>query len=81
MVFDGRDAFEQRHAESFATFFKGSTRQEKIRLIRFVTPDVAVLDVDKEVRGFARMPAGASIPADGVLRTRLQQVFCEAQRE
>jgi uncharacterized protein (TIGR02246 family) len=75
MVFEGHEAFEKRHAESFATFFKGSTRQEKVRRIRFVTADVAIVDVDTEVKGFSKMPAGVSISADGLLRTRLQQVF------
>ena len=81
LVFDGHDAFEKRHAESFATFFKGSSRQEKIRRIRFVTPDVAIVDVDTEVRGFARMPPGVPAPADGVLRTRLLQVFVKRSGE
>ncbi len=75
MVFDGHDAFEKRHAESFAAFFKGSTRKEDIRRIGFVTADVAIVDVDTEVRGFGKMPPGVSIAPDGALRTRLQQVF------
>jgi uncharacterized protein (TIGR02246 family) len=75
MVFEGHDAFEKRHAESFAAFFKGSTRQETVRRIRFITPDVAIVDVDTEVRGFGNMPPGVSISPDGALRTRLQQVF------
>jgi len=28
MVFNGHDAFEKRHGETFTTFFKGSTRVE-----------------------------------------------------
>jgi len=43
-VFEGHDAFKQRHADTFGTFFKGSTRVEKIRRIRFVTPKVAIVD-------------------------------------
>lgn len=81
MVFDGHDAFQKRHAESFATFFKGSTRQEKIRRIRFVTRDVAIVDVNTEVTGFRRMPPGVPVPADGVLRTRLLQVFVKRSGE
>jgi hypothetical protein len=37
MVFEGHDAFEKRHAETFATFFKGSVRRETILNIRLVT--------------------------------------------
>jgi hypothetical protein len=50
-------------------------RQETIRNIRFVTRDVAIVDVDAEVTGLGKMPPGISIPPDGVLRARLQQVF------
>jgi uncharacterized protein (TIGR02246 family) len=75
MTFNGHDAFQKRHAETFARFFKGSSRVEKIRQVRFVTPDVAILDVDTEVRGFGNMPPGIAMPEDGVLRTRLQQVL------
>jgi uncharacterized protein (TIGR02246 family) len=75
MTFDGHDRFEKRHAESFATFFKGSTRLQTIRHLKFVTPDVAIVDIDTATTGFGRMPSGISIPPDGVLRTRLQQIF------
>ena len=75
MVFDGHEAFQARHAETFATFFKGSSRVENIRQIRFVTPDVAIIDIDAEVSHFGDMPPGIAISSDRVLRTRLQQVF------
>lgn len=48
MVFCGRKGFEERHAEIFGTILKGSTLQQTIRKIRFVRPDVAVVDVDTE---------------------------------
>lgn len=75
MVMYGHEAFEKRHSEIFATFFKGTTKLESIRRVRFVTPDVAIVDVDTEVRGIKAMPAGVTLSPDGVLRTRLQQVF------
>lgn len=75
MVFEGRDEFERRHAETFGSFFKGSQRRETIRRLKFLTSTVALLDVDTEVRGFGPMPAGVATPQDGVLRTRLQQVL------
>jgi hypothetical protein len=53
----------------------GSSRKETIRRLRFVTPGVAIVDVDTEVRGFGAMPAGVSIAPDGALRTRFQQVL------
>jgi uncharacterized protein (TIGR02246 family) len=75
MEFNGHEAFEKRHMETFSTFFKGSTREETVRRIRFVAVNVAIVDVDAEVRGVGQMPLGLTIPRDGVLRTRLQQVF------
>ena len=80
MVFTGHDAFEKRHGDTFATFFKGSMRVERIRCIRFVTPEVAIVDVDTEVRGFGKLPAGVT-SRDGVLRTRLLQVFVRRNGE
>ena len=67
--------FEQRHAEIFSTIFKGSTLRQAIRKIRFVRPDVAIVDVDTEMTGYARLPLGVQAGADGILRTRLQQVL------
>lgn len=75
VVFYGRKAFEQRHSEIFSTIFKGSTLQQSIRKIRFVRPDVAIVDVDTEMTGYSKLPAGVQVGADGILRTRLQQVL------
>jgi len=75
MVFYGRRDFEQRHAEIFSTIFKGSTLRQAVRKIRFVRPDVAVVDVDTEMTGYTKLPPGIQAGADGILRTRLQEVF------
>jgi uncharacterized protein (TIGR02246 family) len=75
MVFYGREAFESKHVEVFATIFKGSRLKQTIRKLRFVTPDVAIADTDGEVTGFAGLGPGVQAWPDGVLRVRLQQVF------
>lgn len=75
MVLYGRAEFEKRHVHIFKTFFKGTARSVTVRRIRFVTPDVAIVDIETEVRGVKAMPTGVSLPPDGVLRTRLQQVL------
>jgi hypothetical protein len=36
------------------------------RRIRFLTPDVAIVDIDNEVRGVKAMPGGIVVPPDGV---------------
>jgi len=75
MVMYGKPAFAKRHAEILATFYKGTTKHHAVRRIRFVTPDVALVDIDNEVRGVTAMPGGIAVPADGVLKTQLMEVF------
>ena len=75
MVMYGGSAFASRHREILATFYKGTTKHHSIRRIRFVTPDVAIVDIDNEVRGVKTMPHGIAVPADGVVKTQLMEVF------
>ena len=75
MVMYGAPAFTERHSRILATFYKGTTKHHEIRRIRFVTPDVAIVDIDNEVRGVKSMPAGIVVPPDGVVRTQLMEVF------
>jgi uncharacterized protein (TIGR02246 family) len=79
MVMYGRDAFEQRHAEILATFYKGTTKSHTIRRIRLVTADVAIVDIDNEVRGVKSMPGGIPVPPDGTIKTQLMQVFVKRE--
>ena len=75
MVMYGRQTFAKRHTEILATFYKGTTKHHSVRRIRFVTSDVAIVDIDNEVHGVKAMPAGAIVPAGGVLKTQLMEVF------
>src|SRR5512144_2128925 len=75
MVMYGSDAFRNRHREILATFYKGTKKRHTIRRIRFVTPDVAIVDIDNEVHGVTAMPPGIAVPANGVLKTQLMEVF------
>jgi uncharacterized protein (TIGR02246 family) len=75
MVMYGGPAFTERHRQILATFYKGTTKHHQIRKIRFVTPDVAIVDIDNEVRGVKTMPAGIVVPPDGIIRTQLMEVF------
>ena len=74
-VYYGRGAFEERHASLFATVFKGTVLSMTVQKIRFIRPDVAVVDIDTEMTGSKALPPGITTAADGVLRTRLQQVM------
>jgi len=75
MVMYGASAFAERHKQILSTFYKGTTKHHAIRRIRFVTADVAIVDIDNEVRGVRTMPAGIAVPPDGILRTQLMEVF------
>lgn len=75
-VFYGHRAFEDRHAEIFRGFFKGSKLAMSPTRIRFVRPDVAIVDVATELSDLqGRTPPGVRAMADGKIRTRLQEVF------
>jgi uncharacterized protein (TIGR02246 family) len=75
MVMYGAPAFTERHAEILRTFYKGTTKRHVVRRVRFVTPDVAIVDIDNELRGVGAMPAGIPTPPDGIIRTQLMEVF------
>ena len=75
MVMYGAPAFTKRHQEILATFYKGTTKKHVVRRIRFVTPDVAIVDIDNEVHGVKAMPPGIVVPPDGIIKTQLMEVF------
>jgi uncharacterized protein (TIGR02246 family) len=75
MVMYGALAFEKRHTEILSTFYKGTSKKHVVRRIRFVTPDVAIVDIDNEIRGVTSMPGGIVVPDDGVVKTQLMEVF------
>lgn len=75
MVMYGAPAFAERHRQILATFYKGTTKHHEIRRIRFVTPEVAIVDIDNEIRGVKAMPAGIALPKDGIIKTQLMEVF------
>jgi uncharacterized protein (TIGR02246 family) len=74
-VFYGHKAFEDRHREIFSGFFKGSKLAMSITRIRFVRPDVAIVDLATELSDLSGAPPGVRPNAAGQILTRLQQVF------
>ena len=57
----GRDKIEQFHAQAFQTIFLQSHQTANVKKIRFLKPDVAVVDVVWEMTG-ALTPEGVSRP-------------------
>ena len=81
MFFTGHDAFRERHDQIFKGVFRGTTKQEDIVSIRFLRPDVAVVETLQTVSGVQKLFPGTSADAKGRLRTRLLQVFVKDNGE
>ena len=71
----GREDFIQRHKEIGQTFFKGTTAKSSITKLRFIRPDVAVVDVAGELSGFQKVYPGLPVGKDGILRNKLSLVL------
>jgi uncharacterized protein (TIGR02246 family) len=74
--FSGYDAFLEQHAVIFQGRFKQTRLQQDIVSLKFVRPDVAVVEVLTAVSGVAagQLAQGTNADAPGRLRTRLLQV-------
>src|SRR3989442_3285439 len=79
-VFYGHQAFEDRHREIFATFFKASKLAMSVGRIRFVRPDVAIVDIATELSELHGTPPGIQANATGKIETRLQEVYAKDGR-
>jgi uncharacterized protein (TIGR02246 family) len=77
-VMYGHEEFEKVHARIFSTVYKGSRLKMSIGRLRFVTPEVAIVDANVElgnITGTLAIP----VSADGVLHTRLLQVLVKRE--
>ncbi len=79
--FTGHQAFLERHDSIFTGIFHGSTLKQDIVSLKFVRPDVAVVEVLTSVSGFQKLSPGTSADAKGRLRTRLLQVMVKDKGE
>jgi uncharacterized protein (TIGR02246 family) len=75
IFFTGREAFRQRDEQIFKTVYRGTTKHDDIVSIRFVRPDVAIVETLQAVTGFQALLPGTTADAKGRLRTRLLQVL------
>ena len=76
-LFTGRQAFIQRHDYLFKGPFHGSTLKQDIVSLRFIRPDVAVVEVLTSVTGIQKLSPGTNTDDKGRLRTRLLQVIAK----
>lgn len=80
MFHEGREEFDRRHEEIFRGPLKGSTLTLTPRKVRFVRPDVAIVDIDCGLFGASVQPPGVQVGADGALRTCLMLVLAKEGR-
>ncbi len=75
MRFIGREAFLKVHERILKGIYAGSRLELEVERVTFPAPDVAVAEVAVQLHGAKGMPPGIRPDADGVLRTRLLEVF------
>jgi uncharacterized protein (TIGR02246 family) len=81
LLFEGRQMNRDRHAEIFAGMFKNSDLRHGVRRLRFLNPDIAVVDLDSEMRISGPLPpvfaklTEAKGENEAVLRTRMRHVM------
>jgi uncharacterized protein (TIGR02246 family) len=71
----GREEFDRRHEEVFRGVFKGTTLALTTIELRFIRPDVAIVDIDVGLAGCKAQPPGVQAGPDGVLHTCLLMVL------
>ena len=79
--FTGHAAFLKQHEVIFQGIFKNTTLQQDIISLKFVTRDVAVVEVLTSVTGMPATSPGTAPDSKGRLRTRLLQVVARRGRE
>lgn len=79
--FRGHAAFLHQHQVIFGSFFKHTTLQQDIVALRFLGPDVAVVDVLTAVTGVTQPRPGMTFDQHGRLRTRLLQLVARQAGE
>ena len=72
--FTGYDAFLKQHEVIFGGLFKNTALQQDIVSLKFIGPDVAVVETLNSVSGMPETAPGTAPDSKGRLRTRLLQV-------
>jgi uncharacterized protein (TIGR02246 family) len=75
--FTGREAFAERHEFIFKGIYRGTTMKQDVVSVKFVRPDVAVVETLTAVIGIEKLLPGTSADSKGRLRSRLLQVMAK----
>ena len=70
----GRAEVDKRIAEVLSAW-RGTRIALKVRKVRVLKPDVALVEADAELTGWKKLPPGFRAEDDQILRSRLLQVF------
>ena len=73
--FTGREAFTERHDFIFKGIYRATTMKQDVVSLKFVRPDVAVVETLTAVTGIQKPSPGMSLDTKGRLRSRLLQVM------
>jgi len=73
----GREAYAVRHEQIFGTLFRGSMLAMQVAGLRFLGADVAIVQIDVALDSPNGLPPGVSAGSDGMLHTRLMDVFAK----
>jgi uncharacterized protein (TIGR02246 family) len=71
----GRPAFVAQHVHIFNTIYKGSHGSFTAGRIKYLRPDVALVDIDGVVTGAIQLPPGLKAASDGGIHVKLQEVM------
>jgi uncharacterized protein (TIGR02246 family) len=74
-LYVGHEEFNRRHAEIFRGYLKGTTLAMTTKELRFIRPDVAIVDIDTSLSGMRAQPPGVHAAPDGALHTSLLLVL------
>lgn len=80
MRFVGRETFVKVHERIFHGIYAGSTLVLEVERLSFPGRDVAVVELAVRLEGAKATPPGIQVDADGILRTRLLEVFEKRER-
>lgn len=75
--FTGYPGYLKQHEVIFQGIFKNSVLKQDIASLKFITPDVAIIETVTTVNGAAQSPTGVTRDDQGRIRTRLLQVVAK----
>ena len=79
MFFQGREVFYNKHKEIFDGVYHGTKLEQEVTSIRFIHPDVAIVETLGSLAGFSESgpPPGIRLDEKGQLSVRLLQVLAK----